>query len=143
MDQELEWWWSALLSGTGLVASIGYLFWARRNRQGRGRNGKAIDPNPFLIQDRPWRRLGAAICAIVSVMFFVGVNLLDAKREPITYVVFWVVVFLLILWLCLLVGIDLLRTQRLRAALTNQYESAGLPTDNANADQLSRDEESP
>lgn len=143
MDEELEWWWSALLSGSGLVVSIWYLLRARRSRHDLRPNRAAADPNPFLVQDRPWRRLGAAICGLVSVMFFVGVNLLDSKREPVTYLVFWVVVFLLIIWLCLLVGIDILRTQRLKAELTHQFESAGSPTDNVGADQPPREGESP
>ena len=141
MDEELEWWWSALLSGSGLLVSIGYLLRGRGSRQGSRPNHDAADWNPFLIQDRPWRRLGAAICGLVSVMFFVGVNFLDSKREPVTYLVFWGVVFLLIFWLCLLVGIDILRTQRLRTELTHQFESASLPTDNGDADPPPRDEE--
>ncbi len=143
MDEELEWWWSALLSGSGLLVSIGYLLRARRCRHGDGPNRVAADPNPFLVQDRPWRRLGAAICGLVSVMFFVGFNFLDSKREPVTYLVFWIVVFLLIVWLCLLVGIDILRTQRLRAALTHQLESTGLPTDNVGPEKPPRRGESP
>ena len=142
MDEELEWWWSALLSGSGLLVSIGYLLRAGRRRHGSGPNGVAADPNPFLVQDRPWRRLGAAICGLVSVMFFVGVNFLDSKREPVTYLVFWIVVFLLIVWLCLLVGIDILRTQRLRAQLTQQLKSARLPTGNVGPEQPPRKGES-
>ena len=143
MGEGRGWWVAALGGGGGLVVSSGCLLWARRSRRAHGPTRNAADPNPFLIQDRPWRRLGAAICGLVSVMFFVGVNFLDSKREPVTYLVFWIVVFLLILWLCLLVGIDILRTQRLRAELAHQFESAGLPTDKAGADQPPREGESP
>lgn len=143
MDKELEWWWSALLSGSGLLVSIGYLLRARRGRADHGYRRIGAESNPFLIQDRPWRRLGAAICGLVSVMFFVGVNFLDSNREPVTFVVYWIVELLLIVWLCLLVGIDIVRTQRIRVELTHQMDSAGLPVGNDGADRSTDNGESP
>ncbi|MCG3129807.1 MAG: hypothetical protein FLDDKLPJ_00542 [Phycisphaerae bacterium] len=51
---------------------------------------------------RPWRRLGAAICTVVAVMFFLGAILLDEGTKPSTYVGFWSILLGLVFWVLML-----------------------------------------
>ena len=52
--------------------------------------------------ERPWRRVGAAICLLISVMFVLGVYVVDIPDHPRTYAAFWAVLMGLLVWLCLL-----------------------------------------
>lgn len=62
--------------------------------------------------ERPWRRIGAAICLLVSVMFVVGVYTVDTPDHPRVYAAFWAVIMGLVLWLCGLAIKDLRYTNR-------------------------------
>ena len=62
--------------------------------------------------ERPWRRVGAAICLLVSVMFVIGVYVVDTPDHPRAYAAFWVVIMGLVLWLCGLAIKDLRYTQQ-------------------------------
>ena len=44
---------------------------------------------------RPWRRLGAAICLLLSVVFVLGVYLLDEDTRPGVYMIYWLVIMVL------------------------------------------------
>ena len=70
--------------------------------------------------DRPWRRVGAAICILLAVMFVAGIYLLDEDRKPGAYVAYWLVMMALVLWLCLLVVRDLLYTRQVIARWKNE-----------------------
>jgi hypothetical protein len=61
---------------------------------------------------RPWRRLGAAICLLVAVMYVLGVYLVDIPRHPRAYAAFWLVLMLLVIWLCVLALRDILYTRQ-------------------------------
>lgn len=86
--------------------------------------------------DRPWRRLGAGICLLVGVMFAVGLARLNPHSGPRSFTWYWIVVLLLILWLCGLAIKDLLYTRtvlsRWRAGLINLDGSPR--TDQSNSD---------
>jgi len=62
---------------------------------------------------RPWRRVGAAICLVVAVMFVLGVYLVDEPQHPRTYAAFWLVMMVLVVWLCGLALKDVLYTRQL------------------------------
>lgn len=56
---------------------------------------------------RPWRRLGAAICAVLSVLFPLGLSYLDPGRWPRLYLLYWLMIVLLVAWLMMLAFKDL------------------------------------
>ncbi len=65
------------------------------------------------VDDRPWRRVGAAICLVVSVMFVLGVYLVDVPAHPRAYAAYWAILMGLTLWLCVLAVKDMLYTRRM------------------------------
>jgi len=74
---------------------------------------------------RPWRRLGAAICLLLSVMFVLGIHLLDEKRSFRLYVAYWSVMMMLIVWLCTLAIRDILYTRQLVLRWRREREDTG------------------
>lgn len=66
-----------------------------------------------LAADRPWRRLGAAICLLLSIMFVVGLYAVDVPANPKAYAAFWLIIMVLVLWLCVLAIKDVLHTRRI------------------------------
>lgn len=72
-----------------------------------------VDSQLSRFRDRPWRRMGAAICLLVSVMFVLGVYLVDIPEHPKTYATFWLVIMMLVLWACALAVKDVWYTHRL------------------------------
>lgn len=48
---------------------------------------------------RPWRRVGAGICALLSIMFPVGLSVLDPHGSPRLCLAYWLVILLLVVWL--------------------------------------------
>lgn len=103
---------SGLFSAAGLFGSVWYIRRSLRRRAMLSRD-RERQANASLFVDRPGRRLGAAIVGFVSVMFFCGVNFLDVKAAPLTYMVFWCVMAVMLLWLCGLALADMLHTRRL------------------------------
>ncbi|RJP32737.1 MAG: hypothetical protein C4547_13555 [Phycisphaerales bacterium] len=51
---------------------------------------------------RPWRRLGAAICVVTTVMFVAGVALMDEFQTPRIGLIYWSIILFLVFWLCVL-----------------------------------------
>ena len=62
---------------------------------------------------RPWRQQGAAICLLLSVMFVLGVALVDIPDNPRAYAAYWLVILVLVAWLCVLAVRDLALTRQL------------------------------
>ncbi|MCC7291949.1 MAG: hypothetical protein IT449_07810 [Phycisphaerales bacterium] len=52
--------------------------------------------------ERPWRRLGAGICAVTSLMFLLGAALMKPRESPRAYLAFWAVLLGLVMWLIVL-----------------------------------------
>ena len=65
---------------------------------------------------RPWRRLGAAICLVLAIMFVGGLYLMDARTSPRAFAAYWLVMLVLALWLCALAIKDVLYTRRMLIA---------------------------
>ena len=101
-----SWVWSIMVPGGGVLLFGSYLClqvtFHRRNVQSAGRG----------TQDRPWRVQGAAICLLLSVMFFLGVNCLDGRRNPRAFILFWLTMLVLVFWACVLAWVDIRRTRR-------------------------------
>jgi hypothetical protein len=93
-----------------------------------------VPENPALRMlrgDRPWRRVGAAICLLLSVMFVLGVYLVDIPQRPRTYAAFWLVMMLLVVWLCMLAIKDMLYTRKMLAKWREARDSLLRPQDAA------------
>lgn len=64
------------------------------------------------LDDRPWRKLGAVIAVLLSIMFVVGVQFLGTGGGPGTYLAYWLVMLVLVIWLCVLAIRDVMFTRR-------------------------------
>jgi hypothetical protein len=91
-----------------------------------------------LLGDRPWRRLGAGISVLISVMFVVGVWVVDIPEKPVPYAVYWIIMLGLTVWLCVLAVKDAFHTRRVydqwRTEKYNEVETRvsqarGIPKD--------------
>lgn len=65
-----------------------------------------------LLEDRPWRKVGAVIAVLLSIMFVVGVEFLGTGGGPGTYLAYWLVMLVLVIWLCVLAIRDVMYTRR-------------------------------
>ncbi len=70
------------------------------------------DSHPFA-GDRPWRRLGAAICLLLAVMFVIGIYAVDIPDRPIPYALYWIIMLGLVVWLFTLAVRDVVYTRTL------------------------------
>ncbi|UCE59213.1 MAG: hypothetical protein JSU63_17435 [Phycisphaerales bacterium] len=87
------------------------LGWLYLRKPPTAKNPKAM----ALIGDRPWRRVGGAICILLSVMFVLGVYVVDVPDHPRVYAAFWTVMLVLVMWLMVLAARDLLHTRKIVA----------------------------
>ncbi len=88
---------------------------------------------------RPWRKLGAAICLLISVMFVLGIYVVDIPDRPIPYAVYWLIMLGLVVWLFVLAVRDIMYTRQLvrrwRADAQNRTAAESperLPSDKRN-----------
>ncbi len=104
---------SGLFSAVGLLGAGWYI--RRSLHRRRAMSGDAGDgaSTADALLDRPARRFGAAIVGLLSIMFFFGVNFLDADSAPMVYILYWCVMSALVLWLCGLALADMLHTRKL------------------------------
>lgn len=97
---------SVLILGFGVVFAWFYLGSSPSARRGsRGTIGGG----------RPWRRLGAGIVLVVSVMFVVGLYWSDGAHSPRAFAAYWLIMLLMVGWLCVLAAKDVLYTRRMIA----------------------------
>ena len=99
------WILSTGLSVVGLIGSVWYLWLYLRRRRSPGRSP--------LEGSRPWRPVGAVLCAVVSVLFYVALHYIDPARRPGLFLALWAIVLLLLLCLCVMAVVDILYTRRL------------------------------
>lgn len=97
---------SIVLIGFGVACAV--LYW-------RAPVSSSTDPRIVAFHDRPWRRIGAAICLVVSVMFVLGVYLVDIPDHPKVYAAFWMVILVLVFWACCLAIKDAWHTRKMLA----------------------------
>lgn len=91
------------------ILTLGLAFaWFYLLRPGHLRN----DRLSAMFGDRPWRRLGAGIAAVVAVMFAVGAYLVDIPDRPGPYAVYWIVLMGMVVWLGFLAVKDVRHTRR-------------------------------
>lgn len=65
---------------------------------------------------RPWRRLGAAICLLISIMFVAGLYALNRDTPGKVFFAYWLILALLLMWLCALAVKDMAYTRKVLAA---------------------------
>lgn len=104
MNGPLHWILTIGLSVAGLLTSIVYLIVNFRRRP---------TARSTLTGQRPWRPAGAVLCAVVSILVYVGFHHVDPTQHPVAFLLIWAVVLLLLLCICLMAIIDLLYTRRL------------------------------
>jgi drug/metabolite transporter (DMT)-like permease len=98
---------AAVLAGAAIIA----FFYLRRTKEPHA----ATDPPLFASNARPWRRLGAAICVLLAIMFVAGITLIDRPARPGLFIAFWLLILGLICWLCVLAIKDVLHTRKMVA----------------------------
>ena len=64
---------------------------------------------------------------VVAVMFVLGICLLDGKPPPRVFLAYWLLVMVLVFWLCGLALKDILHTRRLFTSKLGARGSADLP----------------
>lgn len=89
---------------------------------------------------RPWRRIGAAICLLVSVMFVLGVYIVDIPDNPKVYAAFWMVILALVFWACGLAIKDIGYTRKLLVRLRTEHLARSIMSDRT--DESTRDPDS-
>lgn len=62
---------------------------------------------------RPWRKIGAAICLLISVMFVLGIYIVDKPQRPVPYAIYWIIMLCLVVWLFVLAVRDIMYTRQL------------------------------
>ena len=68
-----------------------------------------------LVANRPWRRLGAAICLVLAIMFVLGIYFVDMPHRAGLFAIYWMIMLALVLWLCYLAIKDIVHTRRIIA----------------------------
>jgi len=110
---------TGLISGVGLVVPA--VYFVGRAVQGDDSAARALWARLDLphVYDRRRRRrtLGMAIMALISVVFFLGANYIDPRPHPNLSLLFWIVLLVMLVWLCVLALVDLAEVRRLRKRL--------------------------
>ncbi|MBU0718314.1 MAG: hypothetical protein KJ749_08705 [Planctomycetes bacterium] len=94
---------SVLMIAFGIANAWFYL------RKPPGRLGSVESPKQ---DERPWRRVGAAIGLVVAVMFVLGIYIVDIPDYPRAYAAYWAVIMGLVIWMCVLGIRDALHTRQ-------------------------------
>lgn len=106
---------------TGLGSGWVYL---RGSWLGPRRSGSAVHRHGTLGEHRPWRQLGAAIFLLVSIMFVLGVALVDIPDHPRAYASYWAVLLALVVWLC---GLAIKDVRYTHQQLARWHKSRAMP----------------
>lgn len=112
---------TAAISGSGLLCSGSYLL---REVAGEGDLASwwfRLDSTEGALRRKRRRHLGMAVVALLSIFFFIGINFVDPRvATPVAYLTYWIVILLLLVWLCLLAFNDLRHTRALLQRLHRQ-----------------------
>ncbi len=110
---------TGLVSGLGLAAPL--VYFGKRLMQGdpdRDREPWAqVGMLSVFYRRRRRRTLGMSMMAVISVVFFIGANFVNPTPHPHASLLFWVVLLILLVWLCVLAMMDLAEVGRLRRRL--------------------------
>ncbi len=109
---------SLLLAVVLLACSLGLMVW--HLRAWRGAQTEQLDPSEFKYRRNQFRRRlqTSAMLGLIAVLLPIGV--LVMWPWPYVGVIFWGVVLLLVVWVCLLAGADVLATSQHYGRLQNR-----------------------
>lgn len=100
-----------LICGAGVLIGAGYLLLLRRP-DGRQGVWRAESVAAFRRRIRR-RRFGAALTIAVSIAVAAGLGILEPKQQPLAYMIYWLIVFIMLAWILGLGLLDLLQTRRM------------------------------
>jgi len=125
---------TGLVSGMGLAVSGAYFVGLLRRKENPAERAlwTKLDLPELYEQRRRRRTLGMTIMALISVAFFLGANFINPQVRPRAALAFWLVLLILLVWLCGLALVDLADLRRLRGGLRGAarrmfYEEMGRP----------------
>ncbi len=126
MSSTLEFIFSALICALGLSIAGAYFLLRRWLSQGGLAWWDRID-TPEGVRIRAHRRnLGMAIVAVVSGATFLGINHMDPMSFPVQFVYYWLIMLLLVFWLCVLGLADIRHTLRVHRNWRRRHSDASL-----------------
>jgi len=91
-----------------------------------------VDTPQGVTRRRRRRQRGMVLMATISLALFLGINFMQPNRFPVEFALYWVMVLLMILWLCLLAVADVRHTlflhrrwsqERARSYLANYLQT--------------------
>ena len=122
----IEFVFSAAILGLGLSIAVVYVFVRRSLATTEPGWWDRLD-TPEGVRTRAHRRsFGMVIVVVVSTATFVGINFLDPLSGPRQFGYYWLIVLLMVLWLCGLALADIRQTFRVHRRWRVQYSDASL-----------------
>ena len=108
----IEFVFSALILGLGLSIAGGY--WLARRSSAAAQPGwwERLDTPEGVIKRARRRSFGIVLVVVVSTATFVGMNSLDPLSGPRQFGYYWLIVLLMVMWLCGLALADIRQTLR-------------------------------
>ncbi len=122
----IEFVFSALILGLGLSIAGGYLLVRRSSAATEQSWWDRLD-TPEGVRLRARRRsFGMVIVVVVSTATFVGMNSLDPLGGPRQFGYYWLIVLLMVMWLCGLALADIRQTLRVHRRWRVRHSGASL-----------------
>ncbi len=117
---------SALILGLGLSIAVAYVLMRRTSAAAEPGWWDRLD-TPEGIRIRAHRRsFGMVIVVVVSTATFVGINFLDPLTGPRQFGYYWLIVLLMVMWLCGLALADIRQTLRVHREWRMRHSEASL-----------------
>ena len=117
---------SALILGLGLSIAVAYVLVRRSWTATEPAWWNRLD-TPEGVRNRAHRRsFGMVIVVVVSTATFVGINFLDPLSGPRQFGYYWLIVLLMVMWLCGLALADIRQTLRVHRRWRGRYSDAPL-----------------
>lgn len=122
----IEFVFSALILGLGLSIAVAYVLVRRSSAATEPGWWERLD-TPEGVRIRARRRsFGMVIVVVVSTATFVGINALDPLSGPRQFGYYWLIVLLMVMWLCGLALADIRQTLRVHRQWRVRHSGASL-----------------
>lgn len=122
----IEFVFSALILGLGLSIAVAYVLVRRSSGATEPGWWERLD-TPEGVRIRARRRsFGMVIVVVVSTATFVGINALDPLSGPRQFGYYWLIVLLMVMWLCGLALADIRQTLRVHRQWRVRHSGASL-----------------
>ncbi len=122
----IEFVFSALILGLGLSIAGGY--WLVRRSSAAAQPGwwDRLDTPEGVMKRARRRSFGIVLVVVVSTATFVGMNSLDPLSGPRQFGYYWLIVLLMVMWLCGLALADIRQTLRVHRRWRMRHSGASL-----------------